>query len=68
MRRNVLDKNRMIIGFLDIDENFINAFSIKKGWVGRYSKNIDMTFDENGRMYTFGDATETLIRNAEDEI
>jgi len=67
MRRDVLNKHRQIIGFLDIDGNFTNAFSIKKGWVGRYSKNTDITFDRNGVMYTFGDATETLIRNAEEE-
>lgn len=67
MRKDVLNKHHQIIGFLDIDGNFINAFSIKKGWVGRYAKNTDITFDRNGQLFTFGDATETLIRNAEVE-
>ena len=46
MRRDVLNKHRQIIGFLDIDGNFTNAFSIKKGWVGRYSKNTDIPLTE----------------------
>lgn len=66
MRRDILDKNRMIIGFLDITEGFVTAYHIRKGYCGRYVVSSDITFDRDGKMYTFGDATETLIRNAED--
>ena len=42
----------------------IQAISFKKGYVGYYHKASNITFDKNGKLYAFGDATQTLVREA----
>ena len=53
------------IGYLREDDSVIIAFSFKKGYVGRYVKSSNITFDGPGKIFCFGDGTDTLVRNAD---
>lgn len=62
---DVRDKNNFIIGRCTDYGNSINATSFKKGYVGVYYKNTNMTFNAKGDLYCYGDGTQSLIRDAE---
>ncbi len=63
----VRDKNNMAIGVVRDDGSQLTATNYKRGYAGYYSKNIDQTFDKNGRPYCFGDGTQSLVRDLENE-
>ena len=53
----------MIIGWCTDYPDVIQAIHIKKGYVGRYVKSSNITFDKQGKIYCFGDGTQSLIRD-----
>ena len=68
MRREIKDKNNMTIGWCEDYSDRIIATHYRKGYVGYYAKGAtDTTFDDKGRIYSRGDATSSLIRDAERE-
>ena len=65
MEREIRDKNNLIIGWCRDIGGQIQAIHIKKGYVGNYIKSSNITFDKNGRIYSYDDATSSLVRDAE---
>ena len=43
------------------------ATHYRRGYVGSYIKNSDLTLDKTGRIYCYGDGTQDLIRQADRE-
>jgi len=65
MRRDVRDSRNIIIGFIEDDGYIKIATHLKKGYAGRYVSSSNITFDKSGRIFCFGDGTDSLIRNME---
>lgn len=65
MRREVRNKNNLIIGWCEDYTDIIQAIHIRKGFVGRYVKPSNITFDKRGKIYCYGDGTASLIREEE---
>lgn len=66
-REEVRDHRNMIIGFIsDVGDKRV-ATHMKKGYAGYYNKNSNITLDNRGRIFAYGDATQSLIRNMEYE-
>ncbi len=63
----VRNKYNMPIGRCQDYSDRIIATNYKKGYVGYYNKGTDITFDAKGMIYCYGDATQTLIREADKE-
>ena len=63
----VKDYRNFPIGrYYDTGDSLI-GINFKKGYVGRYAKNIDITFDKTSKVFCYGNGIESLIRKAEDE-
>ena len=62
-------RNRLnnIIGWCEDYSDIVQAIHIKKGYVGRYVKSSNITFDKQGKIYSYGDATQSLIRDQENK-
>ncbi len=61
----VKDSRNMIIGYVsDMGDRKV-ATHFKKGYAGFYLKSTDQTFDKNGKIYSYGDSTQCLIRELE---
>ena len=41
------------------------ATHIRKGYVGSYIKNADLTIDSKGKVYCYGDGCQDLVREAD---
>lgn len=63
--RQVRNKSGIIIGWVKDYGDQIQAISLKRGFVGHYNKAADLTFDRSGKLFSYGDATDTLVRNSE---
>jgi len=64
-REEVRDHRNMIIGFIsDVGDKKI-ATHMRKGYAGFYIKSTNMTFDKTGRLFSYGDACQSLIRDME---
>ena len=64
----VRDKNNMIIGWCRDMGSIIQAIGIRKGYCGYYNKSSNITFDKEGRVYCYGNATDCLVRIYEGKI
>ncbi len=64
-RQDVKNNKNIIIGWINDFPDSKTAFHLRKGYVGRYNKNTDITFDKNGRIYCYGEDLQSLIREAE---
>ena len=65
MRKEVRDKNNLIIGWENDLGGQVQALHRLKGVVGFYNKGSNLTFDKSGRIYCYGDGVQCLIRDAE---
>ena len=65
IRTEIRDNRNMPIGYIREDDSIVMAFSFKKGYVGRYVKSSNITFDDMGKIFCFGNGADTLVRNAE---
>ena len=63
----VRNSRNMTIGWCREFADRIIATHFKKGVVGHYLKGNDTTIDKSGRIYCYGDGTQTLIREADKE-
>lgn len=57
----------MIIGWVRDFGDRLTATHIRKGYVGSYTKNSNITVDKTGKIYCFGDGCQDLIRQADKE-
>lgn len=64
-RKDIKNKNNMLIGWTNELSDIIQAYHLRKGYVGRYVKSSDITYDRNGRIYCFGDGSSDLVREAD---
>jgi len=64
-RIEVRNKYNIIIGWCDDFTDMVQATHLKKGYVGRYVKSSNITYDRQGKIYAYGDATQSLIRDQE---
>jgi len=64
-REEVRNHRNMIIGFISDTGDKRVATHMKKGYAGYYHKGSNITFDRGGRIYSYGDATQSLIRDME---
>jgi hypothetical protein len=55
----------MIIGWVRDIGNRKLATHIRKGYVGAYNKNSDITTDASGKIYCYGDGCQDLVREAD---
>jgi len=55
----------MIIGWVRDIGNRKIATHIRKGYVGAYNKNSDITTDASGKIYCYGDGCQDLVREAD---
>jgi len=65
MKKEVRDRNNLIIGWENDLGSQIQALHRLKGVVGFYNKGSNITFDKSGRIYAYGDAVQCLVRDAE---
>ena len=65
MKTEVRNNKNIIIGWCIDYPDIVQAMHIRKGYVGRYVKNSNITFDKQGKIYCFGDGTQSLIRDAD---
>ena len=61
----VRNKYNVVIGWVRIVGKIHQAISLKKGYVGQYNEANDITVDKDGKIYAYGDATDTLVRLSE---
>lgn len=61
-RTDVFNDKNMPIGFMLEYNECINGMHLKKGYVGRYQKSSNITFDKNGKIFCFGNGLDALIR------
>lgn len=66
-RKEVRNNKNVIIGYCNDYGDKIDAIGFRKGYLGFYNKNTNITFDKTGRIYCYGDATAELVRNAEND-
>lgn len=65
--KEVRNSNNMVIGkCMDFGDQ-INAIHYARGYVGRYVKGNDITFDKDGRVFSYGDSTAALLLKEEAE-
>lgn len=64
-KNEVRNKNNMLIGRLEDVGDVIIAIHIKKGYVGRYNKSSNITFDKQGKIFCYNDGTVALILDAD---
>lgn len=57
----------MVIGWVRDFGDRLTATHIRKGYVGSYTKNSNITVDKTGKIYCFGDGCQDLIRQADKE-
>lgn len=65
MEREIRDKNNMILGWCRDIGDQVQAIHIRYGYQGFYNKSSDITFDRSGKIYSYGDSTQSLVRDAE---
>jgi len=65
MRTEVRNNQNIIIGYINDTGTEKIATHIRKGFAGRFVKSSNITFDKSGRIFCFGDGTDSLIRNME---
>ncbi len=65
MEVKIRNKYNIVIGWVRTYGKTRQAISLKKGYVGRYDEAMDITFDKDGKIYAYGDATDTLVRLSE---
>lgn len=61
----VKDNRNMIIGWCRDTGDTIQATHRTKGFVGRYVKSSNITYDKYGKLFCYGDGTQSLIRDAD---
>ena len=61
----VRNKYNVVIGWIRTIGKIHQAISLKKGYVGQYNEATDITVDKDGKIYAYGDATDTLVRLSE---
>jgi len=64
-RQDVRNNINLVIGWINDFPDSKTAFHLKKGYVGRYNKASNITFDKNGKIYCYGEDLQSLIREAE---
>lgn len=64
-RTEVRNNKNLIIGWCDDFGSEITAFHMRKGFVGRYVKSSNLTLTSKGSVYCYGDGTQSLIRDAD---
>ena len=64
-REIVKDKRNLTIGFISDFPDKRIATHFSKGYAGYYNKTNGITFDKSGKVYAYGDATQSLIRDIE---
>lgn len=65
MRVEIKNNKNQPIGWCNESGGDIQAMHLRKGFVGRYSKSSNITFDKNGKIYCYGDGAQCLIRDAD---
>lgn len=65
MRQEIRNNLNQIIGWLDDQGHRIQAQHRTKGVVGFYDKGNRITLDMYGRIYCYGDGSQSLVRDAE---
>lgn len=65
MKTEIRNNKNIIIGWCTDYPDVVLATHIRKGYVGRYVKSSNITFDKQGKIYCFGDGTQSLIRDQE---
>ena len=65
--KTVRNSKNMTIGWLREFPDRIIATHYRKGVVGMYLKGNDSTIEFSGKLYCYGDGTQTLIREADKE-
>ena len=68
MRKEIRDDKNLIIGWVNDIGNQIQAQHRLKGIVGFYNKSSGITFQQNGKIFCYGDGTDCLVRLAEMKI
>lgn len=63
--KEIRNARNMIIGWTKEYPDRIIAVHFKKGYLGCYSKNSDLTLDKRGKIFCYGDGTVSLIRDEE---
>ena len=64
-RIEIRDGRNMPIGYIREDDSIAMAFNYKKGYVGQYVKSSNITFDSLGKIFCYGNGTDTLVRQSE---
>lgn len=55
----------MLIGWTTDYSDSVQASHINKGYVGKYVKSSNITFDKQGKIFCYGDGTQCLVRLAD---
>ncbi len=64
-RIDIKNNKNMLVGWVNDIGDCIQGFHLRKGYVGRYVKSSDLTFDKNGRIYCYGNGVSDLVREAD---
>lgn len=62
MELKVRNKYNIVIGWVRTYGKIHQAISLKKGYVGQYNEVTDITLDKDGKIFAYGNATDTLVR------
>ena len=65
MKVEIRNNKNQPIGWVDDSGGNKQAMHIRKGYVGRYIKNSNITFDKAGKIYCYGDGAQCLVRDAD---
>ena len=65
MRQEVRDDKNIIIGWINDLGSQIQALHRMKGVVGFYNKGSNITFQQNGKIFCYGNGVDALVRFAD---